>query len=160
MALTSYMSITGASQGDIKGDCPQAGDKKDKILVFSIDHSVGRPKDAHTGLPTGQCVHQPFTIVKVKDNASPKLFQATCEGEHLTVELTLYRIDPKGQEQNYYKVKLEGATIVNMREYSPLSFDPDSKPYHDMEEVSFAYSDITWTYTDGNIEFTRRWEDS
>lgn len=160
MALTSYMSIKGASQGDIKGDCPQAGDKKDKILVFSIDHSVGRPKDTHTGLPTGRCVHQPFTIVKVKDNASPKLFQAACNGEELTVELALYRIDPKGQEQKYYEIKLEDAIIVNVREYNLLPFDADSKPYHDMEEVSFAYSKITWTYTDGNIEFSDSWKEN
>ena len=75
------------------------------------------------------------------------------KGEQLTVEL-FYRIDPKGQEQNYYKIKLEEAIIVNMREYNPLTFDPDSKPYHDMEEVGFTYSKITWAYTDGNIEFS------
>ena len=159
MALTSYMSVNGASQGDIKGDCPQASDKKDKILVFSIDHSVEIPKDTHTGLPTGQRIHKPFIVVKAKDNASPKLFQAACKGEQLTVELLFYRIDPKGQEQNYYKIKLEEAIIVNMREYNPLTFDPDSKPYHDMEEVGFTYSKITWAYTDGNIEFSDSWKD-
>ena len=29
MALTAYMKVEGKSQGEIKGDCPQGGDKKD-----------------------------------------------------------------------------------------------------------------------------------
>ena len=27
-----------------------------------------------------------------------------------------------------------------------------------MEDVSFTYSKITWSYTDGNIEFTDDWK--
>ena len=34
MALTAYMKLKGKSQGDIKGDCEQGGDKKDSILVY------------------------------------------------------------------------------------------------------------------------------
>ena len=41
-------------------------------------------------------------------------FSGGLQGEQLTVELLFYRIDPKGQEQNYYKIKLEEAITVNM----------------------------------------------
>ena len=85
MALTAYMSVKGKSQGDIKGDCPQGGDKKDKVLVYGIDHSVEIPKDTHTGLPTGQRIHMPFTVTKHKDNASPMLFKACCTGDRKSV---------------------------------------------------------------------------
>jgi type VI secretion system secreted protein Hcp len=157
MALTSYMKVTGKTQGQIQGDCNQGGDKKDTVLVYQVDHSVEIPKDTHTGLPTGQRIHQPYTITKHKDKATPKLFQATCKGEQLTVEMAFYRIKPTGEEEAYFKVKLENAIIVNMREYTPMTFLPDNKPYHDMEEVSFTYSKITWTFTDGNIEYTDSW---
>ncbi len=33
MALTSYMKVTGKTQGQIKGDCTQTGDKKDTMLI-------------------------------------------------------------------------------------------------------------------------------
>jgi type VI secretion system secreted protein Hcp len=158
MALTSYMKVKGKNQGDIKGDCTQSGDKKDTILVYQIDHDVEIPKDTHTGLPTGQRIHNPFCITKHKDNASPKLFQATCKGEQCDVEIDSYRIKPDGTEENYFKIKLAQAIIVNMREYTPMTFLPDNKPYHDMEEVHFTYSKITWTYTDGNIEYTDSWQ--
>lgn len=158
MALTSYMKVTGKSQGEIKGDCPQGGDKKDKVLVYNVDHLVEIPKDTHTGLPTGQRIHHPLTITKHKDQATPKLFQACCTGEQCEVELLFFRIKPDGTEENYFKIKLEEAIIVNMREYTPMTFLPENKPYQDMEEVSFTYSKVTWSYTDGNIEYTDNWK--
>ena len=45
MALTAYMKLKGKSQGDIKGDCEQGGDKKDSILVYATEHKVEIPKD-------------------------------------------------------------------------------------------------------------------
>jgi type VI secretion system secreted protein Hcp len=158
MALTSYMKVSGKTQGDIKGDCPQGGDKKDTVLVYAQDHLVEIPKDTHTGLPTGQRIHHHFTITKHKDKSSPKLFQACCTGEQLTVELLFFRIKDTGEEENYFKIKMEEAIIVSQREYTPLTFIPENKPYHDMEDVSYTYSKITWTYTDGNIEFKDDWK--
>jgi type VI secretion system secreted protein Hcp len=158
MALTSYLAVNGASQGDIKGDCAQGGDKKDKILVYGVDHSVEIPKDTHTGLPTGQRIHNPLTITKHKDLSSPKLFKACSTGEQLTITLDFYRIKADGTEEKYFAIKAEEAIVVNLREYTPLTFLEADKPYFDMEEVSFTYSKITWTYTDGNIEFTDDWK--
>jgi type VI secretion system secreted protein Hcp len=158
MALTAYLAVNGKSQGDIKGDCPQGGDKKDKILVYKVDHEVEIPKDTHTGLPTGQRIHKPLTITKHKDQASPKLFKACCTGEQTTVTLDYYRIKPDGTEEKYFTVKLEEAIVVNAREYTPETFLPGNKPYQDMEDISFTYSKITWTYNDGNIEFTDDWK--
>ena len=160
MALTSYMKVKGKSQGQIKGDCTQSGDKKDTMRVYAVDHLVEIPKDTHTGLPTGQRIHHPLKVTKHKDQASPKLFKACCTGEQSDVELDLYRIKSDGTEEKYYTIKLAEAIIVEMREYTPMTFLPDNKPYHDMEEVSFTYSKITWTYTDGNIEYTDSWKGS
>ncbi|MBQ4489371.1 MAG: Hcp family type VI secretion system effector [Ruminobacter sp.] len=158
MALTMYMKVTGKNQGEIKGSCDQGGDKKDKILVYGTDHQVEIPRDTHTGLPTGQRIHLPISITKAKDVASPKLFAACCKGEQVSVELDFYRISPTGEEELYFKITLEDAIIVNIKEYTPLTFLPDNKPYHDMEDVSFTYSKITWSYVDGNVEFTDDWK--
>ena len=158
MALTSYMKVKGKSQGDIKGDCTQGGDKKDTILVYQIEHSVEIPKDTHTGLPTGQRIHHPFCIVKHKDKSSPKLYQACTKGEQCDVQIDHYRIKDTGEEEKYFTIKLAEAIIVNMKEYKPMTFVEDNKAYHDMEEVCFTYSKITWTYNDGNIEYTDSWK--
>ena len=69
MALTAYMAVKGKNQGDIKGSCPQGGDKKDKILLYASDHLVEIPKDTHTGLPTGQRIHHAYEVMKAVANA-------------------------------------------------------------------------------------------
>ncbi len=158
MANTSYLTLTGANQGAIDGDCPQKGREK-SILVYAVDHSIEIPRDTHTGLATGQRIHHPLTITKHKDQASPKLFQACCTGEHLTAwSLKYFRINDKGQEEHYFTIKLSDAIIVNMREYTPLTFLDANKPYKDMEEVSFSYSKISWTYEPAGIESEDNWK--
>ncbi len=158
MALTAYMSVEGKTQGEIKGDCPQGGDKKDKIIVFGTNHRVEIPKDTHTGLPTGQRIHHPFHVIKHIDQASPKLYKACCTGEQCTVVIDHYRITADGTEEKYFTVKLEDAIVVSMVKRTPITFLPENKPYSDMEKVAFTYSKITWTYNDGNIEYVDDWK--
>ncbi len=122
-----------------------------------MDHKVEIPKDTHTGLPTGQRIHHPLTVMKAKDVSSPKLFAACCKGEQVDVELDFYRIKPTGEEELYYKITINDAVIVEMQENTPTTFLAENKPYHDMENVSFTYSKITWSYTDGNIEYVDDW---
>jgi type VI secretion system secreted protein Hcp len=158
MANTMYLKIKGASQGEIKGDCTQSG-RENSILVYSMDHEVEIPRDTHTGLPSGQRIHKPLKILKHKDQASPLLFQACCTGEHITsFELDFYRISDKGVEEHYFTIKLDNAIIVNMREYTPVTFLEENKPYHDMEEVSFSYEKIVWTYETDGIEAEDDWK--
>lgn len=158
MALTAYMKVEGKTQGEIKGDCPQGGDKKDKVLVYAVDHLVEIPKDTHTGLPTGQRIHHPLTITKHLDQATPKLYKACCSGEQCTVTIDHYRIGADGMEQKYFTIKLEDAIVVSINKNTPVTFLPENKPYTDMESVSFTYSKITWTYNDGNIEYVDDWK--
>ena len=158
MANTMYLKVKGANQGDIKGDCSQTG-REDTILVYSLDHAVEIPRDTHTGLPTGQRIHMPLKIQKHKDQASPLLYQACCSGERITeFELDFYRINDKGQEEHYYTIKLSNAIIVEMREYTPMTFLAENKPYRDMEEVSFSYEKIVWTYEPDGIEAEDDWK--
>lgn len=158
MALTAYLKVEGASQGEIKGDCPQGGDKKDKMLIYSVEHNVEIPKDTHTGLPTGQRIHHPLTVMKHLDCATPKLYKACCTGEQCTVTLDHYRIKADGTEEKYFTIKLEEAIIVTMEKSTPITFLAENKPYYDVEKMSFTYSKITWTYNDGNIEYVDNWK--
>ncbi|WP_027183271.1 type VI secretion system tube protein TssD [Desulfovibrio inopinatus] len=161
MALTAYMKVTGKSQGQIKGDCTQSdSNKKDNILVYDISHTIEIPKDTHTGLPTGQRIHHPLIVITHVGPQSPKLLKSLCTGEQCTVNLYYFRIKDTGEEENYFNVELDEAIIVQKKHFTPTTFLPDNKPYHDMEEIQFTYSKITHTYTDGNIEYTDSWKDS
>jgi type VI secretion system secreted protein Hcp len=157
MANTMYLKLKGANQGDIKGDCTQSGREK-MILVYSVEHEVEIPRDTHSGMPTGQRIHHPLTILKHKDQASPLLFQACCTGEQITsLELDFYRINKTGTEEHYYTIKLEKAIIVNLSSHTPVTFLEENKSYHDMEEVSFSYEKMVWTYEPDGIEAEDDW---
>ena len=129
MALTAYMKVEGKSQGEMKGDCKQGGDKTDRALIYAIDHLVEIPKDTHTGLPTGQRIHHPFTVTKHLDQASPKLYKACCTGEQCTVTIDHYRIKEDGTEEKYFTIKMEEAIIVTMHKDTPTTFLPGSKEF-------------------------------
>ena len=159
MAMTSYLTLEGNSQGKIEGDCTQKGHEK-WILVYGTNHEIEIPRDQHTGLATGQRIHRPFTITKHIDDASPLLYQACATGERMKKwELDYNHINEKGQEQLYFTVQLENAIVVNIHHYKPLTFLDENKPYHDMEDVSFTYEKITWSHKVANKEAVDSWKE-
>ena len=152
MALVSHMSLTGASQGPIAGDSTSPG-YEGQIRVYEMDYEVEIPTDPQKGTPTGQRIHKAFKIVKHVDRSSPQLFQACCTGETITEwELSFVQISDKGTEEEYYSVKLKNAIIVMARLYKPNIILPENKPFRDMEEIHFTFSDIIWSHKVAGVE--------
>ena len=157
MAMTTYMTIKGKNQGDIQGDCTQQG-RENTILCYSIDHHVEIPRDTHTGLATGQRIHCPFRVTTDIGKQTPKVFQACCTGEHVDVELQMFRINEKGQEEKYFTIKLQNAIVVDSRVWYPETFLEENKPYKHMQDITFTYETIIWTQTIDGIEAQDSWK--
>ena len=158
MPLPAHMTLEGEKQGKIDGSCTQKGREK-TILIQAFDHQVYIPRDPQTGASTGKRVHNPLTIVKAYDAATPKLYQALTSGEHIKkLEIKWYRIDPKGTEEHYFTTNLEDATIVSVKPYMPNCLTPASEPFTHMEEVSFTYRKAKWTWVPDGIEAEDDWQ--
>lgn len=159
MALMSYLTLEGNSQGKMEGSCEQKGREK-TIEVFAIEHDIVIPKDPQTGQPTGSRQHQPFCITKPLDNASPKIMQAVASGEQMkTFELKYFRINDKGQEEHYYTTKLTGAIAV-ARNVAKKNIKMDEyKNFTDIETVSFTYEKIVETFEKDGIEGEDNWKE-
>jgi type VI secretion system secreted protein Hcp len=158
MPMPAHMTLVGVNQGEIKGSCMQQG-REDTILIEGFEHVVRIPKDPHTGLPTGKRVHEPFTVIKIFDKSSPKLYQALCTGEHLEqVVIKWYRIDPTGAEEHYFTHTLEKAIIVDIKAWMPNCLDPVKESYTHMENVSFTYEKIRFTWEVDGIESEDSWQ--
>jgi type VI secretion system secreted protein Hcp len=119
---------------------------KDWIEVMSFNWGVSQPAGGSAstgGARSGQrCDHQDFSIVKVLDKASPKLFLACCKGEHIPdVTLTLCRAT--GDKQKYMEYKLTDVIVANVRP-GGSAHGGENLP---LEEVSFNYGKIELTYT-------------
>ncbi len=157
MAMPCHLSLNGNTQGKIEGSCDISG-REGTILVYSMDHLINIPRDTHTGLPTGKRIHGALKITKEIDKSSPKLFQALSSGEQFSeVLLDYYRISPQGTEEKYYTIKLENAIIVDVRAWFPETLVKNNEPFKHMEDVSFSYEKIIWTWVPDGIEAEDSW---
>jgi type VI secretion system secreted protein Hcp len=157
MPMPCHITFEGENQGAIAGSCIMQG-REDTILVEAFNHEVRIPRDPQTGLAQGKRIHEPFTIVKFQDKATPLLYQALCTGEHMKeVVLKWYRIDPTGQEEHYFTTTLKDAIIVNIRPFMPNVLDVQTEAYGHMEEVSCTYKEIEWTWEVDGISSSDSW---
>ncbi len=139
-----HMRIQGP---DIQGSCT-VETREGTIVVESFGHELVSPRDASSGMPTGQRRHEPVVITKYIDKSSPLLYQALVQQDVLDeVTLQFYRINAESQEEQYFQVTLEDAIIVSIQ-----------PSYVHMEEVSFVYQKITWTWAEDGISTWANWE--
>ena len=120
---------------------------KDWIEVLSYTSGVSQLSagsrssgGARTG---GRADFADFTITHTLDKASPKLALACAKGEHIaTVTLSLCRAT--GDKQPYMEYKMENVIVS--------SVVPNGDAQGDLplpvEEVSFNYGKMTWTYNE------------
>jgi type VI secretion system secreted protein Hcp len=142
-------SVT-ASGGEVQGDGPDG-----KIVVLGFDHEV----ITEGGAP-GQAirrVHKPLRIVKAIDKSSPLILKALVQNHNVTAEFRFYRLDANGRPQQHYTVKIQDARVAGVREWKTNTRDLSADRAGDLEEVSFVYHSITWTWEVGGIEFTDTW---
>jgi type VI secretion system secreted protein Hcp len=157
MAMPAHLTLTGEKQGKIDGSCDMKG-REGSILVYAMNHDVTIPRSPTDGLATGKRVHGPLTITKEFDKSSPKLYQALCTGEHMkTVTLKWYRITKQGTEEHYFTHVLEDAIIVSIKPSMPITLLASNEPYRHMEEISFTYKKIKWTWEADGIESEDSW---
>jgi type VI secretion system secreted protein Hcp len=140
MAFDSFLKIDG-----IPGES-QDSKHKDWIEILSFSHGVSQASTgtrSGVGAATGQRTdHSDFSIVKQLDKTSPKLALFCCNGKHIKeVKLELCRAT--GEKQKYMEYKMEDVIISSVR---PGGQGAGNDPVP-LEEVSFNYGKITWTYT-------------
>jgi len=157
MPMPAHLTMEGENQGKIEGSCEMQG-REGTFLVEGMTHEINIPRDPQTGLATGKRIHGPLTITKVYDKSSPKLYQALVTGEHMkNVTVKWYRISPAGAEEHYFTHVLEDAIIVSVKPWMPNCLDPKTESFTHMEDVSFTYKKIKWTWEVDGIEAEDSW---
>lgn len=158
MAMPAHMSLTGVKQGKIEGSCDMKG-REGTILVQEFSHEIAMPKDPQSGQPSGKRVHKPLTLCKYFDKSSPKLYKALASGEKFSeVLFKWFRINPSGQEEHYFTIKLEDAIIVNLTPYMHNCLDSTKEQFQHMENVSFTYRKIVWTWEPDGLSADDDWK--
>jgi len=164
MALNAYLKLKGKQMGDIKGSVIQKG-REGMIAVHSFHHHINSPRDPASGQATGKRQHGAFTIIKEIDKSTPLLHQAHATNESFkTWELKCFA--PKttgsasgaGVEVNHFNIVLTDASISSMLSIMENNLVTEDAKLPLMEEVSFVYSKIEWTWVDGGITAQDSWE--
>jgi type VI secretion system secreted protein Hcp len=120
---------------------------KDWIEILSFSHGVVQPATGSTssgGARSAERVdHQDFSLVKTLDKASPKLALACCNGEHIP-EVNVELCRATGDKAVYMKYKLTDVIVSSVSDGGSAQ-GGETLP---LEEVSFNYAKIAWTYTE------------
>ena len=137
-------------------------DRDGTIECSSFECELTTPREAATGALTGRRQHRPLTVVKRIDKATPLLLKALCMNETVTkAEFRFYRPKPAGREreaeEHFYTVLIEQGYVSDVSQVSEDAVVGGKAAPPMMEEVSFVFQDITWTYEIGGATHTDSW---
>ena len=140
MAQQFLLTMNLKTQGAIKG----SSGKKQGSLDFSkgmechaFSYEVKSQFDAGSGQLTGRRQHNPVTIVKEVDKASPLLWQALCSNEGFrTVKLQFYKPTPRGTSAVTCTIELTNGVISEIKRARDASGKPS-------EHVSLTFEKMT-----------------
>jgi type VI secretion system secreted protein Hcp len=147
--IALYLKANGQ---DIKGDTTRKG-REGSIECLYYEQGAAAPRDLVTGLATGKRTYQPLVVRKRIDAASPVLWKAFRTNQVIDAVFRFYRPSPVTPVMpvQFYTVEIHGGRIVSMRDILPDALTPATASQPPLEEVTFAFKTITWTFTDGGI---------
>jgi type VI secretion system secreted protein Hcp len=133
------LTMTLKKQGAIKG----SSTKKEGDLDFSkglechaFNYEVLTPIDSKSGQPAGKRQHNPITIIRESDSASPKLLQALANGEVFSVaKLQFNRIGQDGKPRITHTIELTNGTVCRVKQ----TIGSGGKP---CDNVTLAYEGL------------------
>ena len=162
MASPAFVKIEGTTQGLITaGACsPESvgnmavDDHVDESRVLQVSHNVFIPKDPHSGMATGQRVHEAIELTKMTDKSTPLLYNALSTNEVLEkVEIKYYRPSATGSLEHYMTTTLGQAQIAGIRHCLPDVLDKSKSHYNQSEVVVISYAKIAIDHVVGGTTF-------
>jgi type VI secretion system secreted protein Hcp len=145
--MAIYAKITGQKQGALKGGVAADG-YVSQIQINTCEVGLGSPYDHGTGQTVGKRVPRPVLLTKPLDCSSPLLYTSCSTNESLTVEIS-YTVEGVGLKP-FFTVKLTGAMLRDFDHES--SYDGTG-----VEKLSFTYTKIEVTWTEGGIMASDDW---
>jgi type VI secretion system secreted protein Hcp len=149
-----------ANGKDIKGESTQVSmGRADSIECVAFNSGVLSAREAASNLATGRRQHEPITIRKRIDKASPLLAKALCQNEAIEGVFKFFRPNPTGDgtTEQFFSVAIKGGRVFSQKLMILNTLDPSQSTEPPLEEVGFVFSTIAWTYTNGGIEHEDNW---
>lgn len=152
-----YLKANGA---DIKGESTQTSlGRQDSIECVYFESSVRTAREAGSGAATGRRSYEPLIIRKRIDKSTPLIYKALVRNEVIDGIFKFFRPNPTGDgtTEQFYTVEIKQGRVSSFKAVSPDCIDPASSMDPPLEEISFQFHTISWTYTNGGITHEDTW---
>ena len=132
----------------VEGIAGESNDDRHRDWIEILSYNHGLAQSALVSGPGGtpaasRITHQDFRVTKSLDKSSPKLNLACCKGEYFR-QITLELCRATGDKQRFM-VYTMGDVIVTSIRPAGSAVAAENLP---IEEVTFNYRKIEWTYTE------------
>jgi type VI secretion system secreted protein Hcp len=160
MAETVHLFLK-ANGTDIQGDSTQTSQgRENSIECLFLESGVTTAREAGNAMATGRRQHHPMLIRKRIDKSSPLISKALCNNEVIEGQFKWYRPNPTGDgtTEQFFTIKITKGRIASQRLWSPDTLVPASSTEPPLEEVTFVFHSIEWTYTNGGVTHQDTWD--
>lgn len=148
-----FLKVNGS---DVKGESTQTSvGRADSIECVHYEHNINTVRDPHSGHATGRRVHEPIVIRKRIDKSSPLIAKALVENTKIDASFKFYRPNPTGDgtTEQFYTVSIKDGRVAGLKQLLP----PRESPEAPLEEVTFTFHTINWTFTNGGVTHEDSW---
>ncbi len=160
MAETVHLFLK-ANGTDIQGESSQRSlGRENSIECLFFESGVRTAREAGSGMATGRRQYEPLLIRKRIDKSTPLLAKALTQNQVIEGEFKFFRpsLAGDGTTEQFYTVKIKQGRINSQRQWVPDTIVPASSNEPPLEEVTFVFHTIEWTYTNGGVTHEDTWD--
>ena len=160
MAETVHLYLK-ANGTDIKGESTQTSlDRENSIECLYFEQAVKTAREAGSGMASGRRQYEPLLIRKRIDKASPLISKALVENQVIEGKFKFFRPNPTGDgtTEQFFTIEVKQGRVASQKLYSPDTIVPATSTEPPLEEVSFVFHTINWTYTNGGVTHEDTWD--
>lgn len=160
MAETVHLYLK-ANGSDIQGESTQTSlGRENSIECVYLEHAVRTARESGSGLATGRRQYEPLVIRKRIDKSTPLIAKALSRNEVVEGVLKFFRPNPTGDgtTEQFYTIEFTKGRVATFKQVSPDAIEPGTATDPPLEEISFVFHTITWTYTNGGITHQDTWD--
>lgn len=161
MAETVHLFLK-ANGADIQGESTQTSlGRESSIECVYYEQEVVTAREKGSGLATGRRQYSPLLIRKRIDKASPLLVKALVENAVVEGKMMFFRPNPTGDgtTEQFYTVHFKQGRINHIKQYVPSTIVPATSFEPPLEEISFVFHTINWTYMNGGVQHEDTWSE-
>lgn len=158
-SVALYLKANGT---DLQGESTITSlGRENSIECLFFEDAVRTAREKGTSMATGRRAYEPLVIRKRIDKSSPLCAKALCNNEVIEATFKFFRPNPAGDgtTEQFFSIQIAEGRIASIKRTSPDASDPASSMLPPLEEISFVFHTITWTYEATGATHVDNWRE-